>query len=108
MAFALDEGAVADTEVLLNETGEIVKAEAKKASDGITSLMNTNWQGGAMTAAHNKQTVDFDETVRKLYGEITRVSEALGLSRVGAVESDQSSEQSISSIDPGAFGRLSV
>lgn len=106
--FELDEAAVARTEEMLRETGEAVNTEARRASDLITSLNGSGWQGAANTVASNKQTGDFATAVSKLHAEINHISEALGLGRQSTMTEDQSSEQAFQAVTPdvGNFTRL--
>ena len=61
-----------------------------------------------MTAAANKQTGDFQDAVNKMYNEINRISEALGLGRQLTISEDQANEQAFNAINPdvGNFSRL--
>ncbi len=108
MGFELEESAVAQTEKVLQETGDRVREEARRVMDEVAGLSGSGWQGGAMTAAVNKQTGDFNDAVNKLYDEINHISEALGLGRALTISEDQANEQALNAISPdiGNFSRL--
>lgn len=106
--FELDDAAIAQTEEMLRETGEKVMTEAQNASDAITGLSGSGWQGSANTTASNKQTGEFGPAVQKLFNEINRLSEALGLGRQATMTEDMHGEQALQAVNPdvGNFTRL--
>lgn len=102
--FELDEAAVAACEQKLFETGLIVNTEAGKARDAISGLQGSGWQGGAGTAANNKQFGEFSDTVAKLHAEIEHIAESLGLGRKATMAEDMNAEESLLAINPDGDG----
>lgn len=106
--FELEPQAVAQTEQMLLDTGVAVNTQAGIARDSITGLSGSGWSGGASMVANNKQNDEFSGAVTRLHNEINRMSEGLGLGRVGVENTDSDSEASLASVpvELGNFGRL--
>jgi hypothetical protein len=106
--FNLDPQAVAQTETLLHDTGEAVEAEARAVVDEITGISGTGWTGNANAAAVNQQVGAFTDAQRRLFNEISHISEALGMGRFTVTAQEEDSEQAFQLITPevGNFGRL--
>jgi hypothetical protein len=106
--FNLDPGAVSQTEQMLLDTGTAVNTQAGIARDSITGLSGSGWSGGASMVASNKQNNEFAGAVAKLHNEINRVSESLGMGRVGAENTDQESGDAIQAVpvELGNFSRI--
>lgn len=96
--FELDEAAVAQTEQLLFDTGEVVNGEAGKARDAVTGATGT-LRGNAFNAATNKQVGDFAESAGLLHNEIAHIADALGLGRKAVLAQDDLDMQEFTNIN---------